>query len=846
MNDLSHVAASEDGNFKRGAFKPIAIILGIAIAIGAVVLLVIGVKSEGDKMTVDQIAKVRKELQLLPKAEQLPKWREWAARPDVPLLQQDAFAQLAWEKDQAGLNLIIQKGLGSDDHRVRGTAAQALLEYGSPTADSAKAPLLKDLAEADDSDKPQICWALAVLHAGEAFDPVLVEYRAGHLSKVQKLDQNPAFDPEVLAGMVSLDKLASLAGDPSDSVRQLVATVLSHNADPKWTSQLVALVTDKSVEVGREAAVGLGKIANEAAMGPLITALEKADKDSRGKFLEALRDGIGANGLILAIPSVSHESTEREKFQTKQLFDMLRELEDPRGADLLVKYIASNPKPHWKTEAALRLAEVGDVRAVPTLAWRMTQDPLKLYNKIDDPELMMDDNERVVSARMLADLAILNPDKQAEIRSEGEAGVLFWLTDKPQPHANGLRFLAASGSTAGLAKMRKWANPKVNLPKEGQQDFPQDWATAQSALRYLGWMKDQPSWGLLEHQLFRRPNKVDATMESLMQGGLAVLGMTLRAVGVGASHGFAQWGDSRAYPLLVKYVEEPMNNEQSRIEACFSLSWVATDDEMKEVVKKVHDFNKADPKAQLIRSCYLETLIHRPVREATAGLLDLLKPDIDVQVRLQAARAIGFGGLTKDMTPQLFEKIKDVNLKADSVLALLIGADADSAARALATYNDSPPEAIEELKVAYSQTFGYWSDKNYEMDDVSRWIQNAEACAHISVNGALQDWPKLILSRAIQEIEFDNGPHSMTRVQFRMRLLNDARGANEVKRKSAIDILKFMKEKGVLMALRQEKDPVGALARQAFFEVMNPKLVTEKLPDQPPAANPNGANIVPH
>ena len=837
----------DDGNFKRGAFKPIAIILGIVIAVGAVVLIVLGVRSEGDKMTVKQIADVRKDLALLPKAEQIPKWREWAARADVPLLQQDAFAQLAWEKDDAGLKLIIDKGLTSDDHRVRGTAAQALLEYGSPAADSAKPVLLKDLAEADDSDKPQICWALAVLHAGEAFEQVLVEYRQGHLAKVQKLDQNPAFDPEILASMVSLDKLASLAADPSESVRQLVATVLSRTGDAKWTSQLVALVVDPSVEVAREAAVGLGKIANEASMAPLLTALSKADRDSRGKFLEALRDGVGSTGLILAIGSVSHESTDREKFQTKQLFDMMRELEDPRGADQLVKYIASNPKPHWKTEAALRLAEVGDIRAVPTLAWRMQQDPLKLYNKIDDPELMMDDNERVVAARMLADLAILNPDKQADIRAEAEDAVLFWLTDKPQPHANGLRFLAAANSTKGLAKMRNWANPKVGLPKEGQQDFPQDWATAQSALRYLGWLKDPGSWGLLEHQLFRRPQKVDATMESLMQGGLSVLGMTLRAVGVGAAHGFAQWGDSRAYPLLIKYIEEPMNNEQSRGEACFSLSWVATDDEMKEVVKKVHDFNKPDPKSQLIRGCYLETLIHRPVREATSQLLDLLKPDIDVPVRLQAARAIGFGGLTKDMVPQLLEKAKDVNLKADAVLALLIGADSDSAARALATYNDSPPEAMEELKVAYSQTFGYWSDKNYETGDVARWIQNAEACAHVMVNGALQDWPKLILSHAIQEIEFDNGPHSMTRVQFRMRLLNDARSGDDAKRNSAIEILKFMKEKGVLMALRSEKDPVGQLARKAFFEVMNPKMVTEKLPETPAAQNPGGGtNVIPH
>src|SRR5215472_8465647 len=686
----------DEGNFKRGATKPIAIVVGIALALGLVAAIVLGLKSE-DKMTVDQVAKERKDIEMLPVAEQLPRWRKWATESKDAFLQMEAMAHLAWVKDPEGMQIMI-KNLAHDDHRIRGTAAQALLEYGSPTADAAKPALMKALTEADDSDKPQICWALAMLHAGEAFDTVLVEYRAGRLAKVQKLDQNPAFDPDVMASMVSLDRIASLAGDESESVRMLVATTLSADADPKWTSTLIKLVQDPSVEVAREAAVGLGKIANEQAMAPLLGALMKADKDSRAKFLEALRDGIGANGLILALQSVSHETYEREKFQTKQIFDMLRELEDPRGGDFLVKYIESNPRPHWKTEAALRLAEVGDLRAIPTLAWRMRQDPTKLYNDVDDHELRTDDNERVVGARMLADLAILYPDQAAKVRSADD-DVMFWLKDHPQPHANGLRFLAAAGATEDLAQMRVWADPKVALPKEGQQDLKgfDDWATAQSALRYLGWMRDAGSWGLLQRQLFRRPAKVDATMDSLMQGGLAVLGMTLRALGVGAAHGFAQWGDARAYPDLVKYVEEPLNNEQSRLEACFSLSWVATDDEMKEVVRKVHEYNKPDPKSFVIRGCYLETLIHRPVPEATAGLLDLLRPDVDLEVRHQAARAIGFGGVTKDIAQQLFDKLKDVDLHQDAALALLIGADSETAARSLASYNEGPPEALEQL-----------------------------------------------------------------------------------------------------------------------------------------------------
>jgi HEAT repeat protein len=834
------------GNFKKGAFKPIAIVVGLVLVAGGVTLAVIAAKGESDKVTPKDIAAERKQMYLLPKAEQVPKWRVWAARDDVPTLQQEAFAELAWARDPQGLEFII-KGLASNDHRVRGTAAQAVLEYGSPTADSAKPALLKALKEADNSDKPQICWALAALHEGSAFEPVLELYRLGHLSKVQALDGRPVFDPEVLASMVSLDKLAGFASDESDSVRQLIATVLSRTGDAKWTSVLTKLVQDKSIEVAREAAVGLGKIANEESLKPLVEALGRSNADSRGKFLEALRDGVGTKGLVLALRTVSHETPQREKVQTRQLFDMMRELEDPRGGDALVEYIATNPKPHWKTEAALRLAEIGDVRAAPTLGWRLKQDPLKLYNKVDDPEYMRDDNERVVSARMLADLAVINVDKRAEILAGAEEGGIFWATDLPQPHANGLRFLAAANSAKARPLLRKWANPSEPLPKPGSQGLSPAWTTAQSALRYLGWMQDEAGWSILTTQINRRPPKIDATMDSLMQGGLAVLGMTLRALGVGAADGFAQWGDAKAYPILVKYIEDAENNEQSRAEACFALSWVATDEHMVEVVKKVQENNKPDPKIALVRNCYLETLVHRPVSSATKGLVSILSPDVPIEVRHQAARAIGFGGVSPEVANQLFDKMKDNNTRSDAALALLIGGDVDQAQRALAAYNDAPPESMEELKAIYNQSFGYWSDKNYEKGDVSRWIRNAEACTKVKVNGALQDWPKIILSRAIQGIEFDNGPHSMTRVQFRMRLLLDAKGSDDKKREDAIMILKFMKEKGVLMALRSEAGPVGEMARKAFFEIMNPKTVDDRIPDAPKAANDQGGSgAMPH
>ena len=822
-------------DFKKGAIKPVFIMLGLAAVLGAVVLIVFAIKGESEKMTKDQIFQERKQIAVLPKADQLPKWREWAKRDDVPALQQDAFAELAWAHDDASIPVIIEKGLGSNDHRVRGQAAMALVEFGSPKADSARPALLKALQESDNVDKPQVCWALAVLKEPTAFDPVLAEYRLGHLARIEKLDGSPAFDPETMANMVSLDKLASYATDESEAVRQLTATLLSKTGDAKWTDVLTKLVTDKEPQVGREAAVGLGKIANEKSVAPLLVALGKADKESRQKFLEALRDGVGANGLLLAIRSVNHDTYDREKFQTKQIFEMLKDIEDPRGGDKLAEYLQNpNLHPHWRTEAALRLAEIGDLRAVPHLAWRLKQDPLKLYDKDRDPEYRLDDSERVISARMLADMAVIYPDKREQLRADAEESALSWATEHPQPHANALRFLSIIGpNDKTLQKLRAWADPPDRLPKEGQQEFPQSWATSQSALRYIGWSQDKQSWDLLDRQLHRRPPKVDATMDSLYQGGLAVLGMTLRALGVGASMGFAQWGDPKAYDTLVKYIEDPMENEQSRMEACFSLSWVATDEKLKEIAKKVHDYNKVDVKSMTVRACYLETLVHRPYPEATKDLLDMIKPEIDLGVRHQAARALGFGGFSDAVAKQLFELTKSNDTRTDATLALLIGGTPDAAGRAIAMYNDADPTAVEELKDVYSRTFGYWSDKNYENGDVARWIANAEACRIVKVRDSFQDWVKELLKRNIQGIEFDNGPHSITRVQFRMRLIADAKGTEPKKRESAVEILKFMKEKGVLMALRNEPAPLGELARQAFFEVMNPKVVTEKLPDAP-------------
>jgi HEAT repeat protein len=826
-----------DGNFKKGGVGKAFIVIALLAVIGLVVFLVIGVKKDAERLTVEQAEETKKAIYVLPAEEQLPKWRQWATSEASQELTCEALKQLAWAKDPEGVAFAIQ-GLKDVRVPVQGMAAQALAEYGSPLADQAKPALLAALKEADAGAKPQIAWALVELGESAAFPTIMSLYKLGHLSKVQRLGGGLAFDPDKIVKLISLDELAGLAGDESDAVRQLVATVLSRHANPKYTDQLIQLLGDKVAEISRQAAPGLGKIGTDKAREPLVTALKGADKDSRQKYLLALRDGIGTQGLVLSLQSVA-EDEKRGWYQTQQVFDIImgpmdessEGLNDPRGGDYLLKYIETKPHIHWQTRAALSMAKIGDVRAVPTLAKRLRMDPLKIYSDDNDWEMLLkrDDKERVMASRMIADLAVLHPDKKAQIREQAEAAVAFWIKEMPSPHANGLRALAAMESEAELDQLRDWANPDAELPREGQQPpMPEEWVIAQSALRYVGWMKDQKSWKVLEDGLKARPDHIDVTMDSLLQGGLAILGMTLRALGVGASQGFSEWGDPKAFKLLMDYVEEVKENEQSRMEACAALAWTAKPEDMITVAEKIKEYDGPEKSQQFIRTCLLETLITRPVPGTSPALLGLLKPEAALETRHQLARAIGKAGINETLEKQLFEMMKDEAMVNDAALALLLGGSPTVAARAVAMYADKDKTALEELQDLWYRSFGYWSTDDLEKGHIFRWVENAKAVSRVEIRQTPQEWARILLMRQFDSLQFDNGPHSFTRVVLRFRLWQMAKGDDKAKREGAINTLKFMKEQGVLLALREDKGETGRLAARAYHEMMNPNLEAEQ------------------
>lgn len=820
-----------DGDFKRGKGKPV-VILGAVLGLAGITtaLVSLGVEKDAERMTAEQAALEEKRILVLPAKEQVAEFHKYAASPVSSHLKEESLKRLAWAGDPLGIELAIA-ALKDPEQKVRSMAATALTHYGLPGAEKAKPALLGALAEAGPESRPQIAWALVMLKEPTAFEQIMKLYRSGELSGVQRLGGGRAFQPERLVDLVTVEQLTALHKDESPAVRQLVATVLSRLGDAKHADVLIALVQDKDKSVAYQAAPGLGKIGDKRATEALIGAMKGLQGEERQAYLEALRDGAGTAGLVAALASVSTETKTIEWHQTEQIFGLIDKMADPSGADALAGYLETgNPSPHWSYRAGNALAAVGDVRAVTPLATRLRQDAQKIYTDDTDYEQLLkrDNKEQVVAARMIADLAVLNPDKVQMIREGAEDALWSWLTARKVPSANGLRALTNIGSTLHHEQMKSWANPPNPLPLMGQQPpMPDEWVIAQSALRYLGALKQEDSFGLLEKQLKRRPLDLDISQDALYGGGLAILGMTLKALGHGAADGMNEWGDNRGFEPLLKFAENSKEHESARERACMALATVATDENMIKIAEKIQEYGGSDKKQQTIRACFLETLVRRPVPGTASALLPQLKSATDLTLRHQVARAIGKAGLSPDVEAQLFEMVKDEALRLDAVLALMLGGSTETAARALASLADAPRGDIDELQEMWFDSFGYWAIEDLEKGHIARYVDNAAAAMRVEFKDSPQDWVKVQLTRQFDNLIFDNGPHSFTRVVLRGRLLQMAQGNDAAPAAAAVRALHFMGEQGALYALREGKGPAAALAAQAYHELVNPRVTAD-------------------
>jgi len=614
--------------------------------------------------------------------------------------------------------------------------------------------------------------------------------------------------------------------DERVEARRIVVGRLATLGGAEAVPLLGRMAADRDLLVAAAALTALSLMGDDASLAAATEALQHRSSSEQNELLIVLRDNFGGPGLLVLLLKLPDDPKQRW-YRQKAIFTALEQLHDPRTTDGLVRFAQSSPHPHYAFRAAAELAQLGDPRAVPFLAARLRQDPLQLYSDKYDWEMALkrDDNERVVSARSVADLATVYPDRIATFRTQAESALLFYVRSMPSPHTNGLRALAAIRSQAVLPELRAWAFPTSPLPKEGQQPpMPEEWVIAQGAQRYLGLLRDPGAFQPLIANLQRRPRDLDVSMNALLAGGIAILGMSLRAIGVGAAQGLSEWGDRNAVPPLLTHARDPRNNEQSRFDACVALAWLVNETEtaqlMGELVRPA--LVTADP---FRRECLLGGLAQRAAHVEGRRLLALLEPKVPDAVRSTAARVIARAGIDARLEADLKLRARHDVSGSDAVLALVLAGSADAAVESLERHVGDSKDARTRLATGIWLALDFLSQEDLDRSFLFRVLQNADAAA-----SAGHEWLQRAVANGLAQLMFDNGPHSLTRPVLRYRLLQMAQSKRFLQRKQAVRALWYLNERGSLLAIADGKGPEAELARAEYEQLLKPPVACNECP----------------
>jgi hypothetical protein len=760
---------------------------------------------------------------LLPLESRRAKFRGYAHDRKSVLLTIEGLRQLAWLRDDSGVDASVMQ-LSHPQPEVVEVSALALAEHAPENSVAAKNALLSALERAEPRSRPSIAWALAVLGERRATGPVLELYQRGQLQSAQRLDGGPAFTIEPLSELLDAPRAAELAGSASPELRRVAAAKLSRDPE-RNAAQLSALLADMDLEAARHAATGVARLAEPRRREILKKALAGAMPSRRGIYLDGSMRGGGVDAALALLAAAEGESDEQRALLADMVFQVIRMWSDPRGGDALARFIDSKPHAHWETQAALALAEIGDLRAVPALANRLLIDPAKGYDSAVawQARHAKDDLVRVAAARALADLAELHPASVAQIRAASEKVLLDWAKSRPFPHVSALHALSAIESDAGTEQLRRWADPKLALPAAGAAPpLPEAWSTAESALRHLGRARKPASLALFEKQLKRRPKNLDASVAGLADGRHALLGMALRTLGTGAADGVSASGDARASELLLGLIAEPREHEDVRSAACQALVWVAATERAADIGTRIGNLRDSSAQARFSRACLLQALRERVPPGVEPALLELITPAVKVELQVAAGRALGKRGLAADAQKTLLDRVEDSRTLSAAGLALLLGGDADAATRGVAVVAARSPALRDDLVREWKNTMGAVSALDLEEGRLLRWVANARAAGSVGSGTTRLSAFKEALAEKLGALLPNAGPHSLTRTVLRVRLWRLAT-ANGASRADALEALAMMKERGALAALGAQNDAPGKRARRALFEIDHPR-----------------------
>ena len=235
---------------------------------------------------------------------------------------------------------------------------------------------------------------------------------------------------------------------------------------------------------------------------------------------------------------------------------------------------------------------------------------------------------------------------------------------------------------------------------------------------------------------------------------------------------------------------------------------------------RARGFGTSTGSARFDLACLLETLASRAnpdlQDELVSFLIELVMAS-DTKSAFVVARAIGRADVPESSEPALIAMLqRDGNATGPAALALLLGGRSELAILAALRFIGQTPEAQAELQQAYYHSFDFLSDEDLERDAIFRWVRNARAIEQFSPKGIRLKWPWELLGQQLRNLEYDMGPHSLTRTVFRNRLYQQAMNGNQ----RAIDTLLLAGERGMLFALRDNPGPLTFAAYRAYHRFL--------------------------
>lgn len=692
---------------------------------------------------------------------------------DIKLLYINAMTR---HRDAASVPVLVG-ALNDTSDSVRGQAALALAAIGLPAAGSAKNKLMEVLPLVNVGHKAQIVWALAVLQETRAADAIIEEFNSG------RLQEQPGFDPKVIADAIGPTRLATLAsGSPCPpppapgpdgrpvaapappagcvtvAVRTLIAQALAEAASPEAVTPLIRLLEDTDPEVVRSAAAGLGRTGDPAA-GPPLFALLQRHPDMQQSIFDAMSRSIGARGMAQLMAAATDPALKL------RVVEMLRRTHDPAAAEPLASQLASTDE-GTRAAAALGLAELGDARAVPALV-----------------EMAKGTNENVAQNALDALRALHAPVPSAEL--------FAMLTDHPGRRAAVLHAVGASGDTA--------AGTLLERELEGDD--------VETALVALGELRYEPAYRRIL-AMVTRPRDIDFTEPSpVNENAYRNRRKAMESLGY--------YGKPDAIPALITVIEDTADDARLRATAGETLGILADDATMRQVVDKIRNPNLDEA----ARRYYAQALWQKPNRAIAADLVGLLEGTLPGEVQRAVSLAIGYAAdpTVDDRVNALFD---NADKAREAMFAVVLGGNEAGAERLLRFLKDNPDsrEVVDfALNSEDNDAFNVLLPEMFESGAIYRRMRVAQLLRDGNDNGHYSTpWQRLFERMNAGW----SGPHGITAAVVREKLYAAMTGSDATIRRLAADILGDMGERGLLIRAR-DAGGVGASEAREKLRTLN-------------------------